>query len=490
MPLDGRAPHFVMTHHRKLPTQIVLIGITMMMQNHLFGQSQAPKSKPDSGAVGLKTRSEPITATAVPTIESPIDPLLGNTIQAGRILRVALDRPLLKLSKLHAGSELDGQVMRPVFLGDKTVIPHGSKVHLVVDHTEKQSLPTKPARGILDRVERVRSLRFRAPSTYQVFLKPASLTLPDGIKEEMQVSFIRGGEMVSLHPKGNDLKLGDSSVAGPAVQGAKDKAAEVKDAKKNAEATWERYRHPMVTLRLDQPAVFATSLVNSPAPALQQVTGSVTIPAGVTARLLLLSALNSSESTQGESFQARLQEPIQQEGKTLLPEGCIFVGHIARVAAPRRLSRAGSMQLVFDSVQMPNGSIQKIVASLSGVETDSQQPTKMDAEGGLKGGNQSKKKAIAAAAVAIVVGHLVDEAVSSPIEAAASAAAGSALGPIVGVGTGVVFYLAGRGKDAELSQYTDLEITFGRPLVLPAGDPGAVASEPPVSADKRPEQPN
>ena len=490
MPLDGRASHYVMTHHRKLPTLIVSIAVAVMMQNHLLGQSQAPASRPDTGAVGLKTRSEPITATAAPTIESPTDLLLGNTIQAGRILRVALDRPLLKLSNLHSGSELDGQVMRTVFLGDKTVIPQGSKVHLVVDRTEKHALPTKPAHGILDRVERVRSLRFRAPSTYQIFLKPASLTLPDGIKEELHVSFIRGGEMISLHPKGNDLKLGDSSVTGPAVQGVKDKVAEVKDAKKNAEATWKRYRHPMVTLRLDQPAMFPHSPENSQTPTSPQVTGSVTIPAGVKARLLLLSGLNSSESTQGESFLARLQEPIQQEGKTLLPEGCIFVGHIARVAAPRRLSRAGSMQLVFDSVQMPNGSTQKIVASLSGVETDSQQPTKMDAEGGLKGGNQSKKKAIAAAAVAIVVGHLVDEAVSSPIEAAASAAAGSALGPIVGVGTGVVFYLAGRGKDAELSQYTDLEITFGRPLVLPAAGPGAVASEPPISADKRPEQPN
>lgn len=110
-----------MTHRRKLPTLIVSITVTVMMQNQLLGQSQVPASKPDTGTAGLKTRSEPITATSAPAIELPTDPLPGNTIQAGRILRVALDRPLLKLSKLRSGSELDGQVMRTVFLGDKTV---------------------------------------------------------------------------------------------------------------------------------------------------------------------------------------------------------------------------------------------------------------------------------------------------------------------------------------------------------------------------------
>lgn len=469
--LSVRAAHQAMTHYRKAPT-LIMIAVIGIMQTHLLGQSPAPTPKPNLEPATLKTRTDPNVPAAEPIIGSTPDPIQEHTLQAGRILRVALDRPLLKLSKLRPGSELDGQVDRPVFLRDKAVIPQGSKVHLVVDHTVKQVLSTKPARGILDRVERVRSLRFRAPSTYQVFLKPVIFSLPDGTKADLQVSFIRGGEMIALHPKGNDLKLGDSSATGPAVQGTKDKVAEVKDAKKNAEATWKKYRHPTVTLRLDQPAVFPSPADNIQAAALQPVAGSVTIPAGVTARLLLLSDLNSSESALGESFQARLQEPIQQEGRTLLPEGCIFVGHIARVTAPRRLSRAGSMQLVFDSIQTPNGGTQKIVASLSGVETDKQQPTKMDAEGGLKGGSQSKKQAIAAAAVAIVVGHLVEEAVSSPIETAASAAAGSALGPIIGVGTGVVFYLAGRGKDAELTKYTDLEITFGRPLILPASGVG------------------
>lgn len=462
------AQYIAMTQHLKFPSFVLLIATLAAVEGRLPGQVQPPAPKPDGAS--LKTRTEPVKADAELPSTSPMVPFANsNIIPAGRILRVALDRPLLRLSKLQSGSELDGQIMRPVYLGERILIPEGSKLHLVVDRTEKQKLPTKPSTGILDRVERVRNFRFRAPSTYQVFLKSSSLTLPDGLKEELQVSFIRGGEMISLHPKGSDLKLGDSSLKGTAVQGAKDKVSEVKDAKKNAEDSWKKFRHPLVTLRLDQPAVFPKPADPTIPLAAALPRAEITVPAGVRARLLLLSRLNASESKAGENFQARLQEPIQQDGKTLLPEGSVFQGHIAKIAPPRRLSRAGSMQLVFDSVQVPGEGPQKVVASLSGVEADRHQPTKMDQEGGLKGGNQNKGKAIAAVAVAILVGNLVDEAVSSPIEAATTAAAGNALGPIVGVGTGVIFYLAGRGKDVELLEYTEMEITFGRPLVLPAG---------------------
>ena len=79
------------------------------------------------------------------------------------------------------------------------------------------------------------------------------------------------------------------------------------------------------------------------------------------------------------------------------------------------------------------------------------------------------RAAVLAVAIAVVIGHLADEAISSPIEAGASTIAGNVAGPLVGVGAGVLFYLAGRGKDVELSQYTELEITFGRGLTVPAG---------------------
>ncbi len=390
----------------------------------------------------------------------------SNALVAGRVLRVALDRPFLRLSKLKPGVELDGRLLRPVYSGERLLLPEGTKVHVVVDRTEKQKLKKKQPAGVLERAERARNLKFGAPTTYQVFLRPAMVTLPDGTRQEMKVSFIRGGDVVSLHPKGSDIKLGNSSIGGGAVQDVKDKAAEVKDAKKTAKDSINKYRHPQLTLRLDETAVL-TALSAAPPPAASRQK-TITIPMGTRARLTLLDALNTSQNKQGEQFLARLEEPIKQDGQTILPQGCLFQGRIARVTAPRRLSRAGSMQLVFESVSLPEGDVQKIVASLGAVEADAKQAVKMDDEGGLKGGSQDKKRAIASAAVAIVVGQVVDELTSAPIEAAVGAVASDAVGPIVGVATGIFFYLAAKGKDVEVQEQTDLEITFGRPLTIPA----------------------
>ena len=442
--------------HQKTATLFCILMGVFLFHAVLAGQEPPPAT--------LKSRSAPV-AQRIPLPVPDMD--ASSSIVAGRVLRVALDRPLLRLSKLKAGSELDGQLFRPVYSGERLLLPQGTKVHLLVDHTEKQKLKRTQPTGTLDRMQRVRNLRFRAPTAYRVFLGPATLTLPDGAKQEMRVSFIRGGDAVSLHPKGNQIDLGNSSITGGAVQGAKDKAAEMKDAKRKVRESVNKYRHPQVTLRVDEAAVLK-SRPDAPAPAVAPRQETITIPVGTRARLVLLNGLNTSENKLGERFQARLEEPIEQDGHVILGQGCLFEGRITRVMVPRRLSRGGSMQLVFESVSLPEGDVQKVVASLSAVEADTKQPLKMDAEGGLKAGNQNKRRAIAAAAVAIVVGQAVDELTSAPIEAAIGAAAGGTVGPIVGVATGIFFYLAGKGKDVVIQEQTELEITFGRPLTIPS----------------------
>ncbi len=426
--------------------------------------------------IGTLAGQEPSPGTFKPRNGPAVSDVdTSNALVAGRVLRVALDRPFLRLSKLKPGVELDGRLLRPVYSGERLLLPEGTKVHVVVDRTEKQKLKKKQPAGVIERAERARNLRFGAPTTYQVFLRPAMVTLPDGTRQEMKVSFIRGGDVVSLHPKGSDIKLGNSSIGGGAVQDVKDKAAEVKDAKKTAKDSINKYRHPQVTLRLDETAVL-TALPAAPPPPAASRQKTITIPMGTRARLTLLDALNTSQNKQGEQFLARLEEPIKQDGQTILPQGCLFQGRIARVTAPRRLSRAGSMQLVFESVSLPEGDVQKIVASLGAVEAGAKQAVKMDDEGGLKGGSQDKKRAIASAAVAIVVGQAVDELVSAPLQGAVGAVASDAVGPIVGVATGIFFYLAAKGKDVEVQEQTDLEITFGRPFTIPAlakSPPGA-----------------
>ncbi len=115
-----------MTPHRKLTALLLSIVGSLPLQSILWAQVPPTPPGTEKEATSLKTRSQ-AGAVQAPVSEpssSAVTP--GNAIPAGRILRVALDRPLLKLSKLQSGSELDGQVMRPVYLGDRVLIPQGA----------------------------------------------------------------------------------------------------------------------------------------------------------------------------------------------------------------------------------------------------------------------------------------------------------------------------------------------------------------------------
>ena len=78
-----------------------------------------------------------------------------NATPAGRVIRVTLDRPAPKPAKLKPGSEMTGRLERPLYAGDRVLIPAGSHMKLVVDRTEKKKAEPKKPRGFLDRVERI-----------------------------------------------------------------------------------------------------------------------------------------------------------------------------------------------------------------------------------------------------------------------------------------------------------------------------------------------
>ena len=195
----------------------------------------------------------------------------------------------------------------------------------------------------------------------------------------------------------------------------------------------------------------------------------ITIPEGTHADFLLLTELRASEKKQGDTFQARLVEPIfQPDGHLLVPEGSLLDGHIARLVQPRRMSRAASMYLVFDRLSEPGGEMQKVAASLASADVGKKAPVTMDPEGGLhgKGGGKTLAKRFVVGAVSE---HVVDEAVEMATHAVA---------PYAGAATGLVILLGGHGNDVDLPQYSDLQVVFGRPLTVPGQSAPPPQSQP------------
>ena len=387
---------------------------------------------------------------AAPTLSERSPAQVEYSVPKETILRMTLPGPL-KMSHLQSGSELDGGLARPLYVVDREVLPAGSHIHLVVESVQKERVQEK--KGVAERLDSVRKLGLDRKYDYQVSFRSASLTLPSGATVPLHVSFIQGGKLVRLQAKGQEAKVGEST--GTALAKMAPGVGRVEAAKKQKEEL-EQYRHPMVSVELEEPLTF--SLAAGAAAPVSPQEQPVTLPAGTQARLLLLTRLDATENHSGDTFQARLLEPISSEGRLLLPEGAMFAGHVGKVLPPRRLSRPASMYLNFDQVTLPDGSTQKISGSLLSADLDRKVEMSMDSEGGLHGSSRGVKRTLGALGIGIATDQVVDEAVEMAMHAA---------GPYVGLGTGLFLFLGKHGNDVTLPQYTEMQVVFERPLTIP-----------------------
>jgi len=382
---------------------------------------------------------------------APAPSLKEYAVPAGTILRMELSGPV-NASHLKPGSELSGKLVRPVYVYDRALIPADSQVRAVVEKVEKQKAAEK--KGFMERVDSVRSLGLNHHNLYEVSLRAATVKLPSGTEVPLDLRFIRGGEEVHLRAnEQGQMKVGgttgkDLAQHAPGVS----QISKIKHGKRQA----QEYRHPVATLEVER----AAELELPAQPEVPRFTSqTATIPEGTHAEFLLLTELRASESKQGDSFQARLVEPIfQPDGHLLVPEGSLLDGHIAKLQRPRRPRRAAAMYLVFDRLTEPGGETQKVAASLAGADVGKKAPVNMDPEGGLhgKGGAKSLAKR---AAVGVASQQVADEAVELATHAVA---------PYASAGVGLFILFGGHGNDVDLPQYSDLQVVFGRPVTVPA----------------------
>jgi hypothetical protein len=402
---------------------------------------------------GLTALATPIAQSGgVPALSERSQPKVGCSVPKETILRMTLGGPL-HMSHLQSGSELDGDLARPLYVVDREVLPAGSHIHLVVETVQKERVQEK--RGMAERLDSIRKLGLDRKYDYNVTFRSASLTLPTGATVPMHVSFIQGGKLVRVEAKGQEAKVGESTRTALAKMAPG--VGRVEGVKKEKEEL-EQYRHPMVSVQLQEPLSFLlTAQTAAPLPPEDQ---PVTLPAGTQARLLLLTRLSASENHPGDAFQARLLEPITSEGHLVLPEGALFGGHVGKVVPARRLSRPASLNLSFDQVTLPDGSAEKLSGSLASVDLDKKVPLSVDSEGGMHGRGRGVKKRLGDLGIGLATDQVVDEAVELAMHAA---------GPYVGLGTGLFLFLGKHGNDVTLPQYTEMQVVFDRPLTVPVG---------------------
>jgi len=171
---------------------------------------------------------------------------------------------------------------------------------------------------------------------------------------------------------------------------------------------------------------------------------------GRKARLALLSPI-SSKSPSGSSFMAKLDDPVEVDGKPLLPKGTLVEGHLETIQA-RRPMRRGALRMVFDRIKLPDGTVQPARFELSSTESAS---TKTNGEGTVRPTLSKKRLAIQLGGAALAA-KLADDL----SEEALATTAGSARW--YGVAASTAFLLFQKGREVKLKPGEVIEVDLMR----------------------------
>jgi hypothetical protein len=195
----------------------------------------------------------------------------------------------------------------------------------------------------------------------------------------------------------------------------------------------------------------------------------VTLAAGTAAKIILLGGVSASKSRPGDLFQARIVEPVLLDSKVVLPEGTLLKGKVVKSTPPRVLSRSGSLLLAFTDLTLPGGTGVPAAASVTGAEIDQRSHTKIDPEGKLHGDRPGKAWMLLNAGVTAGIAKEADDATQLLVEAlvqTATDASTAGTAKIVGACVSAVFMLTRHGRDVVLPRFTEMNITFDRPVSL------------------------
>ncbi|MBI1745433.1 MAG: hypothetical protein HYR55_02465 [Acidobacteria bacterium] len=184
-----------------------------------------------------------------------------------------------------------------------------------------------------------------------------------------------------------------------------------------------------------------------------------TLREGTPIRTRIDQALSTKTALRGDRFTAKVILPVVgNDNLVVIPSGSTVRGTVGTVQRPGRIMGRAELNLRFESVVLPDGTEESLVATLTNLDRTGGKARIADGEGTVHGEKSVGRD------TAVIAG-------ASGIGAAIGAIAGGGKGVAIGAGTGGLIALAGvlatRGKDIELPSGTEIEIQLERPLTLP-----------------------
>lgn len=183
------------------------------------------------------------------------------------------------------------------------------------------------------------------------------------------------------------------------------------------------------------------------------------VPSGTKVPIIMDSAIDSDTSQEGDEFAARTSEDLTIDGNTCVPAGSVIKGRIARLNAPRHLSRSGSVALKFDTITTPDNRQIPLVATLvarGGV---------VHARRGLKDIAMDMGTFALPTALGLGIGVIAGGASNS--SSGVGAAGGALIGAGIGAAIGVIVLCAKKGKRVDVRPGDEMKIELAEDLRMP-----------------------
>jgi hypothetical protein len=417
------------------------------------------------------------------------------TLPAGTPLRIAIDQRI-RISR--EGEIVRGKVSETVYAFDQPVIPAGSEATGRV--TRIDAVPAKR------RIFSYANGDFTPFREYQVTFD--TVTLPDGKQIAIQTTVSRGvQEMVHLvsHPEKEQEKK--RSAVARAVDSTRQEAQNTFHEgvdQIRSPGRFERLKR-LVVRRLPyrrqyvEPGTRFNASLNAPLDfgvttrTAEQLALLGTAPAPeslMRARLLL--EVSSGTATRGTPVVAVLTQPVlSADHRVVLPAESLLIGQVLQARAARKLHRNGSLRVIFEHIETPEGRLQPVQGSLEGIEVDRAAGMRLDEEGGAHTTNSKTRylsTGLAVAMAAVAARPDTERGVTDPGgDPAVRAGAGSSgLGlagglislaakstpisvafGVYGASSSVYANFLSRGHEVVFPKDTPLEIAFGSPHPSP-----------------------
>jgi hypothetical protein len=409
-----------------------------------------------------------VYAQSLPSGQAPGDALNLQpdlALQSSVYVKVRLAKAV-KISALKPGDVIEGKLTQDVYSGDRELFPVSSPVRLTVDKLERRRrVPNDHWPWVI----KVFTPRHENYPTFQ----SATVSLLDGKEVPLRVSLIfinREAEILAQAKtkKGTQPVASSTSLRGEAAATQAPSHAETCSKTASSKNAEPKDSGPLVTLQALSP--LETTAASSEDSTGFVLPGPVTLATGTQAKIVLLGGVSASKSRPGDSFQARLVEPVRLDSKVVLPEGTLLAGKVVKSTPPRMLSRAGSLLLTFTDVTLPGRASIPAVASVTAVELDQRSHTKIDPEGKLQGDRPGKAWMAINIGVTAGIAKVTDDSMQLIIETVVSTAtdastAGTAR--IVGICASGLFLATRHGRDVVLPRFSEMNVSFDRPVSLP-----------------------